>query len=127
VVLVADQEAARQVLVEQSDVFIKKGTAFFPGSSLTGNGLLVSDGDVWKRQRRLANPAFRRAAVDNYAAAMVSATGDMLNAQWRAGALTSTVCACDSCFGLGLQLAPFIIHVQGAPLIPACAHMLSVV
>lgn len=25
-----------------------------------------SDGEVWKRQRRLANPAFRRAAIDKY-------------------------------------------------------------
>lgn len=53
-----------QVLVSQADVFVKSGTAFFPGSSLTGNGLLVSDGDVWRRQRRLSNPAFRKAAVD---------------------------------------------------------------
>jgi cytochrome P450 len=43
------------------------GTAFFPGSSLAGNGLLVSDGDVWKRQRRLSNPAFRKAAIETYA------------------------------------------------------------
>ena len=56
--------AVCQVLVQQPDVFVKAGTAFFPGSSLTGNGLLVSDGEVWKKQRRLSNPAFRKAAVD---------------------------------------------------------------
>jgi cytochrome P450 len=55
---------ALQVLVGQPDVFVKAGTAFFPGSSLTGNGLLVSDGAEWRRQRRLSNPAFRKAAVD---------------------------------------------------------------
>jgi len=55
-----------QVLVQQPDVFVKAGTAFFPGSSLTGNGLLVSDGEVWRKQRRLSNPAFRKAAVDRY-------------------------------------------------------------
>lgn len=64
--LVSDPAAARQILVEQPDVFVKAGTAFFPGSSLTGNGLLVSDGDVWRRQRRMANPAFRKTAVDKY-------------------------------------------------------------
>lgn len=53
-----------QVLVGQPDVFVKAGTAFFPGSSLTGNGLLVSDGPEWRRQRRLSNPAFRKAAVN---------------------------------------------------------------
>ncbi len=45
---------------------LQEGTAFFPGSSLAGNGLLVSDGELWKRQRQLSNPAFRRAAVDSY-------------------------------------------------------------
>ena len=45
---------------------LQEGTAFFPGSSLAGNGLLVSDGELWKRQRQLSNPAFRRAAVESY-------------------------------------------------------------
>ena len=45
----------------------QEGTAFFPGSSLAGNGLLVSDGPVWQRQRQLSNPAFRRSAIDSYA------------------------------------------------------------
>ncbi len=47
---------------------VQEGTAFFPGSSLAGNGLLVSDGAVWQRQRQLTNPGFRRAAVETYAA-----------------------------------------------------------
>ena len=65
----AEPAAAREVLMDPQaqGVYVKAGTAFFPGSSLTGNGLLVSDGEVWRRQRRLANPAFRRAAVDKYA------------------------------------------------------------
>lgn len=55
------------------------------GSSLTGNGLLVSDGDVWRRQRRLSNPAFRRAAVEVYATEMVAVTQGMLQAKWASG------------------------------------------
>ena len=47
---------------------VQEGTAFFPGSSLAGNGLLVSDGAVWQRQRQLTNPGFRKAAVETYAA-----------------------------------------------------------
>ena len=47
---------------------VQDGTAFFPGSQLAGQGLLVSDGDTWRRQRQLANPAFRRSAVASYAA-----------------------------------------------------------
>lgn len=39
VVLVAEADAARDVLIERANtVFVKEGTAFFPGSSLAGNG-----------------------------------------------------------------------------------------
>lgn len=38
----AEPEAARAVLIDPGQpVFVKDGTAFFPGSSLTGNGLLT--------------------------------------------------------------------------------------
>ncbi|KXZ55232.1 hypothetical protein GPECTOR_3g373 [Gonium pectorale] len=86
VVLVSGQEEARAVLIEQAGTtYVKEGTAFFPGSSLAGNGLLVSDGPVWQRQRRLANPAFRRTAVEAYGSAMVAATHDMLDNVWASG------------------------------------------
>lgn len=73
----------RQVLIDCPGTFIKTGTAFFPGSSLAGNGLLVSDGDVWRRQRQLVAPAFRRTVVETYAAAMVGNTAEML--RWGGG------------------------------------------
>ena len=73
--------------MDAPEVFVKAGTAFLPGSSLAGNGLLVSDGEVWRRQRQLAAPAFRRAAVDSYAAAMASCTQAALadGRRWRGG------------------------------------------
>ncbi|QRK11927.1 cytochrome P450 [Archangium violaceum] len=37
-----------------------KGTVFDKTRPLVGNGLLTADGDFWKRQRRLAQPAFHR-------------------------------------------------------------------
>jgi len=38
---------------------------------LVGNGLLTSEGEVWKRQRRLAQPAFHRNRINAYAETMV--------------------------------------------------------
>ena len=64
---------------------MKEGTAFFPGSALAGNGLLVSDGDVWRRQRRLSNHAFRRSAIMEYAQYMTEGTAEWLTATWGVG------------------------------------------
>eukprot|EP00850_Spirogloea_muscicola_P000041 SM000001S04443 [mRNA] locus=s1:189765:194194:+ [translate_table: standard] len=88
VVVISDPDLAKDILVTKADIFVKvAGTAFFPGSSLAGNGLLVSDGATWRRQRRLANPAFRKSAVDTYAAAMVEATDRLLNNHWNRGGI----------------------------------------
>jgi cytochrome P450 len=39
---------------------------------LVGNGLLTSEGEVWKRQRRLAQPAFHRQRINAYAETMTN-------------------------------------------------------
>ena len=52
--------------------------------SILGDGLLTSDGDFWRRQRRLAQPAFHRERVENYAKTMVSYTERMLE-DWKVG------------------------------------------
>ena len=49
-----------------------------------GEGLLSSEGDHWKRQRKLAQPAFHRHKVESYAAIMTEYTEQMAQ-QWSAG------------------------------------------
>ena len=41
---------------------------------LVGNGLLTSEHDEWKRQRRLAQPAFHRQRINSYGEVMVDYT-----------------------------------------------------
>ncbi|MCB8981416.1 MAG: cytochrome P450 [Ardenticatenaceae bacterium] len=43
-----------------------------------GNGLLTSDGEFWRRQRRLASPAFHRKRIAAFATTMTEATDTML-------------------------------------------------
>lgn len=50
---------------------------------LVGNGLLTSDGDFWLRQRRLAQPAFHRKRIAEFARTMTAATTAMLD-RWDA-------------------------------------------
>lgn len=51
-----------------------------------GNGLLTSEGDDWKRQRRLTQPAFHREKVASYTGLMTSYAEQML-ALWEDGAV----------------------------------------
>lgn len=51
---------------------------------LVGNGLLTSEGEMWKRQRRLAQPAFHRQRIGAYGDVMVDYAQRTI-AGWRAG------------------------------------------
>ncbi|MCE2487998.1 MAG: cytochrome P450, partial [Desulfurellaceae bacterium] len=48
---------------------------------LTGEGLLTSDGEVWRRRRRLSQPAFHHERLAGFATGMTDATQAML-ARW---------------------------------------------
>lgn len=56
--LVNDPEAVRGVLVEQARSYGKSTIQYRALSLVTGEGLLTSDADVWRRQRRMVQPAF---------------------------------------------------------------------
>ena len=72
-----------EVLVTKSRHFIKHGPLRQARPSL-GNGLLTSEGDFWRKQRKLAQPAFHRDRVAAYAGVMVAATERMLEG-WAVG------------------------------------------
>ncbi|MBZ4417376.1 cytochrome P450 [Myxococcus sp. RHSTA-1-4] len=59
VISLVDPEHVRHVLVEHVGRYTK-GAGAQRLSAMLGNGLLTSEGDFWKRQRRLAQPAFHR-------------------------------------------------------------------
>jgi cytochrome P450 len=73
------------VLATGSKNFIKAATLRSPFfHRLVGNGLVASEGDFWRRQRRLAQPAFHRDRVEAYAATMVDFAEAALEG-WRDG------------------------------------------
>jgi cytochrome P450 len=60
-----------QVTVIQQSKFHKSKLTKDVTGRLLGEGLLISEGDFWRRQRRLAQPAFQRNRINEYAATMV--------------------------------------------------------
>jgi cytochrome P450 len=53
---------------------------------LLGAGLLTNEGESWKRQRRLSQPAFSRERIASYACYMTDSADKMVSS-WRSGAV----------------------------------------
>ena len=49
---------------------------------LVGNGLLTSEGEFWRRQRRLAQPGFHRQRISSYAEVMVEYAQRLIASWW---------------------------------------------
>src|SRR5512132_2480222 len=65
--------------------FIKSRTLRSPFfQRLVGNGLLTSEHNEWKRQRRLAQPAFHRQRINSYGDVMVDFTHRTIS-NWKQG------------------------------------------
>jgi cytochrome P450 len=73
----------RDVLVNNQDCF-HKGRALQRSKRLLGEGLLTSEGEQHRRQRRLAQPAFHRKRIESYGAVMVDYAARQCDS-WRDG------------------------------------------
>jgi cytochrome P450 len=82
-VLVNDPDIVEDICVTQNRKFQKDRYAQ-DLQSVLGTGLLTSDGDFWRRQRRLAQPAFHKDRIAGYAKTMVELTSARIDG-WRDG------------------------------------------
>jgi len=80
--LVADAAAARHVLTTNARNYTKRTIQYSALSLVTGDGLLTSDGQVWRRQRRLVQPAFHHESIARVGT-HVAATVGRLDAEWQ--------------------------------------------
>jgi len=77
-ILLNHPDYIEQVLVIQQSKFHKSDLSKRATERLLGQGLLTSEGEFWRRQRRLAQPAFHRSRINSYAETMVAITEDHL-------------------------------------------------
>jgi cytochrome P450 len=82
-VLINHPDLIEAVLVTESRHFIKHYITRLLRPTM-GNGLLLSEGDFWLRQRRLVQPAFHRERIATYGDLMVSYAERMLE-RWQDG------------------------------------------
>lgn len=82
--LVSEPSLIEQVLVTDNKSYTKDMFLRLLGKEVLGQGLLTSEGDFWRRQRRLSQPAFHRERITEYATIML-ACADEYVATLRAG------------------------------------------
>ena len=70
-VAVNDPDVAQEVLVEKAKSFDKSDMLRFCLWNLAGEGLFTSNGELWRRQRKLLAPLFTPRALEAYAGDMV--------------------------------------------------------
>lgn len=83
--LVIKPEHVHHVLVRNPDNYIK-GSAYNSFRLLVGQGLVTSDGELWRRQRRLMQPSFTPRATGQFVDLMVNAIECMAD-RWLDAAL----------------------------------------
>lgn len=77
-VVISTPELAQQVLVTRAARYQKKSRAYVVLRLLMGNGLVTSEGEFWRGQRKLVQPAFHRRRLDALFGMMVDRVEDCI-------------------------------------------------
>jgi cytochrome P450 len=88
VLLVNDPDGVRRVLVDNARGYGKATVQYGALSLVTGAGLLTTDGEVWRRHRRIVRPGFHPRHLPAVAASACLAA-DRMRAEWDAVAASS--------------------------------------
>jgi cytochrome P450 len=78
VYIVSHPDGVKHVLQDQHRRYSKDTIQYNSLATVTGRGLLTSDGSFWLRQRRLAQPAFARPRLNALDKIVIPAAQDML-------------------------------------------------
>lgn len=75
--IVNDPGDVKRVLISNHRNY-SKGIGFERVALMLGNGIIVSDGERWKSQRRMIQPAFHRRVIEQFSNTMCQCNGAML-------------------------------------------------
>lgn len=105
VTLVCHPEGVRRVLVDNARIYTKQTRGFDTVRELLGQGLVTSEGELWLRQRRLAQPAFHRQRLAGFAHTMVRAAESLAETWASEGAGAHPVDVAGGMMALTLKVA----------------------
>ncbi|MBX2998202.1 MAG: cytochrome P450 [Caldilineaceae bacterium] len=130
----AHPEDVKYILVDNNRNY-HKGRGIQKAKPLLGEGLLTSEDDFWRRQRRLAQPAFHRQQIASLADTMTTSTAVLID-RWQPLARSgATLNVAEEMMGLTLDivtkalfstaLTPEEIHEVGASMAPLLRHTIQ--
>jgi cytochrome P450 len=79
--LVSNPEVAKRVLLTNADNYTK-GVGTGQIAVLLGHGVMTSEGEGWRRQRRMLQPSFQRRVLDRFSE-LIAAVNDEYSERWR--------------------------------------------
>lgn len=103
--LLSHPEHVRHVLVDNHRNYDKQTRGFAALRIVLGNGLLTSEGDFWRRQRRIAQPAFHRERIAAFGVSMVRAAEDTARAWELVAKRGGTIDVAEEMMRLTLRIA----------------------
>jgi cytochrome P450 len=81
-VVVSDPEVVGEVLVKQQGRYTRKTLVYEAMAGFLGRGILNTEGDSWRRHRRIVQPGFHKRRLASFTDAIVAITETDL-ARWR--------------------------------------------
>ncbi len=89
--LLSDPAEAYGVLVEKHKNYSKRTPGYDMLRMVLGDGLVTSEGELWRRQRRIAQPAFRKKEISALTDVMSEAADDLARTWQRSARLGSSI------------------------------------
>ena len=80
--LVSHPDGVKRVMLDAQPNYSKQTRGFATLRDVLGRGLLTAEGDYWRKQRRIAQPAFHHKQVERFAAIMTNATAERATQWW---------------------------------------------
>jgi cytochrome P450 len=108
--LVTAPEAVQRILQDNNKNYRKEVRSARVLRIVMGNGLFISEGDKWRAQRKIVQPAFHQQRLAGMAALMVDAIDSMLN-HWE------TFAARGDAFDLSSETSRLALDVVGRTLL----------